>query len=227
MNRELSRWGVGPSILVTAGTYAAIAGLATYLWPNVCLMPAIPYWCLLMVGILLLLIGVPMLMVAGKAAMFAYNSDMPNHMAELGSGNFDQELTLSLLGSEKEALDQIEAAIERIEDGSCGHCETCGEKIPKSRLEAIPYAALCVRCASQREEAHITEMASTKSLNRRSPPTSRIRPNSSLRRSEPPMALTVWATALTCSTVTVFAAFSTGAGAVLGAGVFGCFPEKS
>lgn len=76
----------------------------------------------------------------------------PTDMAELGSGNFDQEFTLSLLGSEKEALDQIEAAIERIKDGSYGKCEECGVKIPQSRLEAIPYAALCVRCASQREE---------------------------------------------------------------------------
>jgi RNA polymerase-binding transcription factor DksA len=45
----------------------------------------------------------------------------------------------------------IEAAIERIEDGSYGRCEKCGEKIPKTRLEAIPYAAECVRCASQQE----------------------------------------------------------------------------
>ena len=81
-------------------------------------------------------------------------TSMPNHMAELGSGNFDQELTLSLLGSEKDALDQIEAAIERIEDGSYGQCEACGVKIPKSRLDAIPYAAQCVRCASQQEEGH-------------------------------------------------------------------------
>ena len=81
-------------------------------------------------------------------------TSMPNHMAELGSGNFDQELTLSLLGSEKDALDQIEAAIGRIDDGSYGRCEACGVKIPKSRLEAIPYAAQCVRCASQEEEAH-------------------------------------------------------------------------
>ena len=51
---------------------------------------------------------------------------MPTDMAELGSGNFDQELTLSLLGSEEDALDQIEAAIERIEDGSYGRCEECG-----------------------------------------------------------------------------------------------------
>ena len=79
-------------------------------------------------------------------------TSMPNHMAELGSGNADQELTLSLLGSEEDALDQIEAAIKRIEDGSYGQCDTCGVKIPKSRLEAIPYAAQCVQCASQKEE---------------------------------------------------------------------------
>ena len=81
-------------------------------------------------------------------------TSMPNDMAELGSGNFDQEFTLSLLASENNALDQIEAAIERIEDGSYGECETCGEQIPKTRLDAIPYAAQCVQCASQQEEGH-------------------------------------------------------------------------
>jgi DnaK suppressor protein len=79
---------------------------------------------------------------------------MHNDMAEVGTGNFDQEFTLSLLGSEKDALDQIEAAIARIEEGRYGRCETCGGKIPKTRLAAIPYAALCVRCASKQEERH-------------------------------------------------------------------------
>jgi DnaK suppressor protein len=79
-------------------------------------------------------------------------TSMPNHMAELGSDNFDRELTLSLLGTENATLDQIEAAIERIEDGTYGQCEECGGNIPEPRLEAIPYAALCVRCASQQEE---------------------------------------------------------------------------
>jgi DnaK suppressor protein len=73
-------------------------------------------------------------------------------MAELGTGNFDQELTLSLLGSERNALDQIEAAIKRGEEGSYGRCEECGRKIPKTRLEAIPYAAQCVRCALKQEK---------------------------------------------------------------------------
>ena len=77
---------------------------------------------------------------------------IPTDREELGSDNADQELTLSLVGSEKNTLDQIEAALKRIEDGSYGQCETCGVKIPKARLEAIPYAAQCVRCASRGEE---------------------------------------------------------------------------
>jgi DnaK suppressor protein len=78
-------------------------------------------------------------------------TSMPNHMAELGSSNFDQELTLSLLGSERNSLGKIEAAIMRIEEGSYGRCDTCGAKIPKARLEALPYAAQCVHCASEQE----------------------------------------------------------------------------
>jgi len=81
-------------------------------------------------------------------------TSMPTDMAELGSGNFDQEFTLSLLGNEQDALDQIDGALKRIEDGSFGQCEECGRKIPESRLEAIPYAALCVHCATQQEEGH-------------------------------------------------------------------------
>jgi DnaK suppressor protein len=81
-------------------------------------------------------------------------TSMPSNMAELGSDNADQELTLSLLGSEKDALDQIDGALKRIEDGSYGQCEECGVKIPESRLEAIPYAAQCVRCALQQEDGH-------------------------------------------------------------------------
>jgi DnaK suppressor protein len=81
-------------------------------------------------------------------------TSMPTDMAELGSGNFDQELTLGLLGNEQDALDQIDGALKRIEDGSFGQCEECGAKIVKTRLKAVPYAALCVRCASQREEGH-------------------------------------------------------------------------
>jgi DnaK suppressor protein len=97
-----------------------------------------------------------MTQMTNHALMEARTTKMPNHMAELGSGNFDQDLAFSLLGSEKQALDQIEVAIRRIEDGSYGRCETCGGRIPKPRLQAIPYAAQCVGCAAEEENSPAT-----------------------------------------------------------------------
>ena len=78
-------------------------------------------------------------------------STMPIHMADIGSDNFEQEFTLSLMENEGVTLEQIESSLERIEEGSYGQCEECGVKIPKARLNAIPYATLCVRCAEQQE----------------------------------------------------------------------------
>ena len=75
-------------------------------------------------------------------------SSMPIHMAELGSDNYEQEFTLSLLATEEDTLEMIEAALQRIEEGSYGTCQQCGGTIPKTRLNAIPHAAMCVKCAS-------------------------------------------------------------------------------
>jgi DnaK suppressor protein len=75
---------------------------------------------------------------------------IPTDKEELGSDNADQELTLTLLESDETLLDQIEAALHRLEDGCYGRCDECGEDIPTSRLDAIPYASECVRCAETR-----------------------------------------------------------------------------
>ena len=80
-------------------------------------------------------------------------SSMPIHMADIGTDNFEQEFTLSLMQSEEETLDHIETSLERIEDGTYGQCEECGVRIPKTRLNAIPYASLCVKCASELEQS--------------------------------------------------------------------------
>lgn len=79
-------------------------------------------------------------------------SSMPIHMADIGSDNFEQEFTLSLIESDGDTLAKIEAALDRIEDGSYGLCEECGAKIPKQRLLAVPYAVMCVKCASRTEQ---------------------------------------------------------------------------
>ncbi|MEE8451901.1 MAG: TraR/DksA family transcriptional regulator [Thermoguttaceae bacterium] len=81
-------------------------------------------------------------------------SSMPIHMADIGSDNFEQEFTLSLMESEEGTLSLIETSLERIEEGSYGQCEECGVKIPKTRLNAVPYASMCVKCASRMEQGY-------------------------------------------------------------------------
>ena len=76
-------------------------------------------------------------------------SSMPLHMADIGTDNFEQEFTLALMQNEEGTLDEIEVALERIEDGVYGTCLECECRIPKTRLNAIPYTAHCVKCASK------------------------------------------------------------------------------
>jgi len=79
-------------------------------------------------------------------------SSMPIHMAELGSDNFEQEFTLSLMETEEGTLDAIEVALERIEDGDYGKCLECDGVISKTRLNAIPYTPVCIKCAEALEK---------------------------------------------------------------------------
>jgi RNA polymerase-binding transcription factor DksA len=78
-------------------------------------------------------------------------SSMPIHMADVGSDNYEQEFTLSMMQSEEETLDQIESALDRIQDGVFGSCVECDGRISKKRLQAIPYTPFCIKCASQLE----------------------------------------------------------------------------
>ncbi len=74
-------------------------------------------------------------------------SNAPLHMADLGTDNFEQEFTLSLLQNQEQVLGEISQALDRITKGNFGQCEECGNPIPKGRLQALPYARYCVDCA--------------------------------------------------------------------------------
>ena len=70
---------------------------------------------------------------------------------ESGEGDtmaVERERDLALSAQAAAAVEQIDAAIERIHDGTYGTCENCGKDIPRERLRALPYAALCVTCKS-------------------------------------------------------------------------------
>lgn len=80
------------------------------------------------------------------------SSSVPSHIADLGSDTYEQHNTLLLMSSEGEVLEQIEEALERIEDGVYGTCIECNKVIPKTRLNALPYTPYCVKCASELEQ---------------------------------------------------------------------------
>lgn len=82
-----------------------------------------------------------------------------NHMAEMGTDAWDLDFSLRMVENDEEFLKEISTALAKIDEGTFGLCEMCLEngnseaksRIPKSRLNAIPYARNCVSCERIRE----------------------------------------------------------------------------
>lgn len=75
---------------------------------------------------------------------------MPDPMtAEGGSMAFEYEKELSVDQNLEDLVGKAEAALARMDEGSYGVCEMCGQTIPLERLETLPYATSCVGCAAK------------------------------------------------------------------------------
>ena len=83
----------------------------------------------------------------------ADNQNMPGDMADHGSGELSQHLSVTLMENDRVELERIERAITRIEAGIYGSCEVCEKSIPMTRLKAIPWATRCISCQSRMEGA--------------------------------------------------------------------------
>jgi len=82
-------------------------------------------------------------------------SNMPFHMADLGTDNYEQDFTLGLMDGERKVLVEIIDALARIDDGTYGICQGGDEPIPKERLKAMPWARYCVACAGKLEKGRL------------------------------------------------------------------------
>src|SRR5688572_32120151 len=76
--------------------------------------------------------------------------DLPDEM-DLASSEYLQSFTFRLRGREKTFLKKIDLALAKIDEGTFGICEDCGEPIHMKRLEARPEAGLCIRCKEDQE----------------------------------------------------------------------------
>ena len=69
---------------------------------------------------------------------------------DLGTDLAEQEVALTLTGMEIRKLAKIDAAMERVRDGSYGVCEVCGNQIAERRLAVVPEATCCTKCDPQK-----------------------------------------------------------------------------
>jgi DnaK suppressor protein len=80
-----------------------------------------------------------------------FSAGVDNHMGDVATETFDRELDYTLEDNAESLLSAIDAALQRIEQGTYGQCQSCGRQISPERLEAIPWATRCIDC-KRREE---------------------------------------------------------------------------
>jgi RNA polymerase-binding transcription factor len=73
-------------------------------------------------------------------------SPYDQHMAETAAVTLDREIDLTLEENARTAIEQIDRALLKLENGTYGLCEDCGKQIGEERLEAVPFATLCIQC---------------------------------------------------------------------------------
>jgi len=74
-----------------------------------------------------------------------------NHLGDTATVTYDRELGYTLEENSEHVLADIDAALKRIEDGTYGVCSNCATEIPEERLDARPWATLCIDCQRERE----------------------------------------------------------------------------
>jgi RNA polymerase-binding protein DksA len=74
-----------------------------------------------------------------------------NHLGETATATLDRQIDYTLEENSTQVLLEIDAALGRIEDGSYGTCTRCGAEIPQGRLDAKPWASLCIDCKRDAE----------------------------------------------------------------------------
>ncbi len=78
-------------------------------------------------------------------------ADYDNHPADSASETYERTKSFAIEENFKEILERIDGALRKIDDGTYGRCDRCGEMIKLERLRAIPYATFCISCQEKLE----------------------------------------------------------------------------
>ncbi|BCB96493.1 RNA polymerase-binding transcription factor DksA [Dissulfurispira thermophila] len=89
---------------------------------------------------------------AGDALNTLPDETLFPELGDQASAEIDRNFMLRLKGRERQLLKKIDEAIEKIDSGTYGICEVCGEEINIKRLEARPVTTMCIECKTEQEE---------------------------------------------------------------------------
>ena len=93
-----------------------------------------------------------------RRAVLSETSDQErygNHPGDEGSETFEKEKSLAIQGNLQVILDEVDHALHKLEAGTYGRCDECGNDIPYERLEVRPQATLCVQCKGNVEHSQM------------------------------------------------------------------------
>jgi DnaK suppressor protein len=92
---------------------------------------------------------------AAESTEATENSKSPLSSAENASDAFEQDFAFMNMESEEELLRRVDRALVRLREKAYGACEECGEEINPERLEALPWATMCVKCQAREERGEL------------------------------------------------------------------------
>jgi len=92
-----------------------------------------------------------------ESVLLSDDGASPDESEEFGSEGYSREFQLGLIENEDEILQNVQEALDRVDAGTFGTCDSCEALIPDRRLQVVPYAKFCVKCQAAAEEGLLGE----------------------------------------------------------------------
>src|ERR1044071_7132408 len=87
------------------------------------------------------------------------DQDQTQDIADRAASSYTKEFLFSQSNNERQLLNMVETALQRIREGSFGECVSCGNEINPKRLEAVPWTRYCIECQEKKEKGLLEEAA--------------------------------------------------------------------
>jgi DnaK suppressor protein len=88
------------------------------------------------------------------------DEDAAQDIADRAASSYNKEFLFHQSNSERQLLQMVEGALERIREGSFGQCISCGQEINPKRLEAVPWTRYCIQCQEKMEQGKLEHVQS-------------------------------------------------------------------